>query len=53
MAFPFSYMTFVILDKIETKDPMTEGNTFDITPFNYIFNKKTAFLDGDFVKNDH
>jgi hypothetical protein len=43
----------VILDKIEKKDPAILPNVFDVTPFNYIHNRKTAFLDGDFVKNDH
>ena len=46
-------MTFVILDKIEKKDLMQNGNVFDVTPYNYILNRKSAFLDGEFVKNDH
>jgi hypothetical protein len=46
-------MTFVILDKIEKKDLMQNGNVFDVTPYNYLHNRKTAFLDGEFVKNDH
>ena len=46
-------MTFVILDKIEKKDDSLLPNVFDVTPFNYILNRKSAFLDGDFVKNDH
>lgn len=27
-------------------------NKFDITPFNYLISKQTAFLDGGFVRND-
>ena len=53
MSLPFCYMTFVIMDHIEKQDIMQQGNVFDIVPFNYIFNRKTAFLDGEFVKNNY
>lgn len=46
-------MTFVILDKIENKDALQEGNFFDCEPYNYIFYKSTSFLAGKFVVDDH
>ena len=46
-------MTFVIKDKIEIGDELQRGNIFDSEPYNYIFNKSTSFIDGDFVTNDH
>ena len=46
-------MTFVILDKIEKKDQLQEGNQFDIEPYNYVFYKSTSFLAGKFVYEDH
>lgn len=49
----FSYMTFVILDKIEKKDELQEGNQFDNEPYNYVFYKSTSFLAGKFVYDDH
>lgn len=30
LSLPFSYMSFVIKDKIENKDPLQNGNKFDI-----------------------
>ena len=45
----FSYITFVIKDKIENNDPSIRKNLFDPMPYNYIFNKGTSFLDDDFV----
>lgn len=47
---PFSFMNFVIKDKIEIKDPLVKNNIFDPTPYNYLFNNSTAFLDGSFVR---
>lgn len=26
---------------------------FDIVPYNYLFNRSTAFLDSEFVRSDH
>jgi len=49
LSLPFSYMTFVIKDKIEKNDPRQNGNKFDIQPWNYIFNKSTCFIEGNFV----
>ena len=47
-------MTFVILDKIEDEpDQIHEDNIFDPVPYNYIFNKSTSFIDGDFIFTDH
>ena len=42
-------MTFVIKDKIEIGDDLQRGNIFDPEAYNYIFNKSTSFIDGDFV----
>ena len=38
ISIPFSYMAFVILDKIEIEDELTKGNYFDLEPYNYLFN---------------
>ena len=53
LTLPFSYMTFVIKDKIEKEDPSVENNEFDPEPYNYIFNKSTSFIEGAFVIEDH
>ena len=37
---------------IEKTGKFDHNRVFDINPFNYIFNKRTAFLDGDFVVGD-
>lgn len=42
-------MSFVIKDKIEINDSNQEFNVFDITPYNYVFNNSTAFIDSIFV----
>jgi len=47
---PFSFMHFLIKHKIEIKDPSVKNNFFDPTPYNYLFNNSTAFLDGNFVR---
>jgi hypothetical protein len=49
----FSYMCFVIMEKIENEDLDILDNVFDVTPYNYVFNKQTPFTDCEFVKNDH
>jgi len=48
----FSYMSFVIKSKIEENDPHQELNKFDIKPYNYIYNKRSSFLDSKFVFDD-
>jgi hypothetical protein len=53
LTMPFSYMAFVIKNKIENKDESQKGNIFDIEPYNYVFNKGTCFTDGMFVCDDH
>ena len=53
ISLSFSYITFVIKDKIEKRDPSIRKNLFDPEPYNYIFNKSTSFLDDDFVYTDH
>ena len=53
MSLPFCYMTFVIMNYIENNDILSTDHVFDLVPFNYIFNRKTVFLDAEFVKNDY
>jgi hypothetical protein len=45
LALPFCYMSFMIKDKIEKMDDSLTNNEFDITPYNYIFNKSSMFMD--------
>ena len=52
MILPFSYMTFVIKDKIELNDPLQKGNIFDPEPFNYIFNRSSCFIHSLDIIND-
>ena len=52
MILPFSYMTFVIKDAIEHKDPLQEGNIFDPEPFNYIFNRSSSFIHSPEIINN-
>lgn len=42
-------MTFVIKDKIEFNDKHQKNNQFDLTPYNYIYNKSSSFLDGNII----
>ena len=49
----YSFMTFEIKDKIETS-ASAQGNEFDITPFNYLFNKSTSIIDSnDLLDTDY
>ena len=50
LALPFSYMSFVIKDKIERK--RDRFKVFDPEPYTYLFNRSTAFIDGLFVRDD-
>ena len=53
LAIPFSYMAFVIKNHIETVSPEDrEQFIFDPEPYNYLLNKSSSFLDGNFVKID-
>jgi len=42
----------MILHKLEKDDQSAKGNYFDPVPYDYIFNKSTSFLDGNFVARD-
>ena len=55
MSLGFSYMSFVIKKNNESLNESTEHpkNHFDIEPYNYIFNRGTAFLDSKFVTDNH
>ena len=52
LILPFSYMTFVIKEKIELDDPLQKGNIFDPEPFNYIFNRSSCFIHSLEIIND-
>ena len=49
LSLGYSYMTFMMRDKIQTRDSCLEGNEFDLEPYNYIYNKTTCYLEGKFV----
>ena len=54
MCIGFSYMSFVIKHKLEKRfEAESLANHFDIVPYNYIFNRSTAFLDSEFVADNH
>lgn len=53
LSLPFSYMSFVMKDKIEINDKNIPGSIFDPEPYNYVFNRSTSFIDGDFVYKDY
>ena len=53
MMLGFSYMSFVIKNKIEENDDLVKLNKFDIEPYNYIYNKRSSFLDSKFVYDDY
>ena len=46
-------MSFVIKDKIEKKDKYQVGNVFDVTPYNYFYNRRSCFLDSNMVTENH
>lgn len=52
LSLSFSYMTFVIKDMIERSDPSIANNEFDMEPYNYLFNRRTSFIDSKFVTTD-
>ena len=53
MITPFSYMNFVIKYKLEKNDEICKNYLFDLTSYNYIFNRSTSFLDSEFVADNH
>ena len=42
----------MIMNKLEKNDKSAKSNHFDVVPYDYIFNKSTSFLDGNFVSKD-
>jgi len=46
LSLGFSYMAFVINQRLTEKDPLALSNMFDPEPYNYIFNKTTGIIDG-------
>jgi len=54
IALGFSYMSFVIKSHQECLDNLNEDDDeFDQDAYDYIFNKSTSFIDGNFVKCNH
>jgi hypothetical protein len=53
LAMPFSYMAFVIKDQIERNERSLDNRCFDLTPYNYLFNKSHAFIDSSFVRDNN
>ena len=53
LSLSFSYMTFVIKENIEEVGANYNEDIFDHEPYNYLFNRRTAFMDGEFVRSDH
>lgn len=53
MTTGFSYMSFLIKDKVENHDSCCEKNSFDVTPFNYIFNRSSSFLDSELLADNY
>jgi hypothetical protein len=52
-VFGYSFMSFEIKDKLENQSGHYR-NEFDITPFNYLFNKSTSFIDSsDLLDTDY
>jgi hypothetical protein len=52
LSLSFSYMSFVIKDKLERCDGFISTNRFDIEAYNYLFNRRTSFMDSEFTRND-
>ena len=46
----FSYLSFVINDRFKRHEI---DNFFDISAFNYVFNRSTPFIDKDYFMSDH
>lgn len=55
LSLPFSYVTFMIRDKLDLlkERDRIKYYTFNKTPFNYVFNKSSGFMDGNLVTDDH
>jgi hypothetical protein len=49
---PFSYMSFMIKDKLEHSVDYLKDNNFDPAPYDYIFNKSSSFMDSKMVRKD-
>ena len=52
ISLPFSYMTFIIKEKLEKYNPQTKYS-FDLEAYNYSFNKTTCFLDGNLIRKNY
>lgn len=45
-------MTFTIKKAIEMNDADVVGNVFDLEPYDYIFNNRNCFMDGQMTRSD-
>lgn len=45
-------MSFVIKEKLERNDGLVDNDVFDIEAYNYLFNKRTSFMDSIFTRYD-
>lgn len=52
LSLSYSYMGFVIKDNLENNDGFMEEVEFDKEAYNYLFNKRTSFMDSTFTRND-
>ena len=48
----YSYMSFVIKQDLEQREGKNEENLFDKEAYNYLFNSRSSFMDGEFVRSD-
>lgn len=55
VSLPFSYLTFLMRDKLDNKkdECHIKKFAFEVDPYNYIFNKSSSFMDGNLCTQDH
>jgi hypothetical protein len=46
-------MGFLIQEKLEKKDSVALKNEFDPEAYNYMINRSTCFMDGDFTRKEN
>jgi hypothetical protein len=52
ISLSFSYMSFIIKDKLERSEGHIVKHIFDPEAYNYLFNKRTSFMDSEFTRVD-
>ena len=45
-------MSFAIKQDLEQREGQNEDNLFDIEAYNYLFNSRSSFMDGKFLRED-